>query len=406
MIARIIAFSARNPFLVVLLIAAILAGGIWATYHTPLDALPDLSDVQVIVYTPWADRSPDIVEDQVTYPIVPQLLSAPKVRAVRASTFFGFSLVYVIFEDGTDLNWARSRVLEYLSGMGGQLPSDATPRLGPDATGVGWGLEYVLIDRTGKHELAQLRTRQDWYVRYQLLAVPGVSEIAPVGAFVKQYQVTLDPDLLLAYKIPVNRVVGRIRQSNQEIGGRVVEFTGREYMVRGRGYFKSPADIEQVSLGAQPDGTPIRARAMVEKMVELPPGYHLEWSGSYKGMKRAGERLAYVIPLTLLVIFVLFYLNTLSLTKVLIVFLAVPFSLVGAFVLLDVLPCPDRGSTESLLRKPLSPAGRGACATDSQQRLAGSSSMAMSLNHASAGPPPWICKPMRPTWGTFSSDSV
>jgi Cu(I)/Ag(I) efflux system membrane protein CusA/SilA len=260
MIASIIAFSARNPFLVILLIAAIFAGGIWAIYHTPLDALPDLSDVQVIVYTPWADRSPDIVEDQVTYPLVTQLLSAPKVKAVRASSFFGFSLVYVIFEDGTDLYWARSRVLEYLSGMGGQLPTDATPQLGPDATGVGWGLEYVLIDSTGKHDLAQLRTQQDWYVRYQLLAVPGVSEIAPVGAFVKQYQVTLDPDKLLAYKIPVNRVVRRVRQSNQEVGGRVVEFTGREYMVRGRGYFKTPADIEEVSLGAQPDGTPIRVR--------------------------------------------------------------------------------------------------------------------------------------------------
>jgi Cu(I)/Ag(I) efflux system membrane protein CusA/SilA len=260
MIARLIAFSARNPLLIVLLIAAIIGGGLWAIYHTPLDALPDLSDVQVIVYTPWADRSPDLVEDQVTYPIVTQLLSAPKVKVVRASSFFGFSLVYVIFEDGTDLYWARSRVLEYLSGLTGKLPADVAPQLGPDATGVGWGLEYVLIDRSGKHDLAQLRTQQDWYVRYQLLAVPGVAEIAPIGAFVKQYQVTLDPDKLLAFKVPVNRVVRRVRQSNQEVGGRVVEFTGREYVVRGRGYFKSQADIEQVSLGAQPDGTPIRVR--------------------------------------------------------------------------------------------------------------------------------------------------
>jgi Cu(I)/Ag(I) efflux system membrane protein CusA/SilA len=260
MIAHLIAFSARNPFLIVLLIAAVLGGGIWAIYHTPLDAIPDLSDVQVIVYTPWADRSPDIVEDQVTYPIVTQLLSAPHVKAVRASSFFGFSLVYVIFEDGTDLYWARSRVLEYLSGMGGQLPPGVAPQLGPDATGVGWGLEYVLIDRTGKHDLARLRSLQDWSVQYQLRAVPGVAEVAPVGAFVKQYQVTLDPDKLLAYKVPVNRVVQRVRQSNQEVGGRVVEFTGREYMVRGRGYFETPADIEQVSLGAQADGTPIRVR--------------------------------------------------------------------------------------------------------------------------------------------------
>lgn len=260
MIARIIAFSARNPFLIALLIAIILGGGLWAIYHTPLDALPDLSDVQVIVYTPWADRSPDIVEDQVTYPIVTQLLSAPKVKAVRASSFFGFSLVYVIFEDATDLYWARSRVLEYLSGMGGQLPSAVTPQLGPDATGVGWALEYVLVDSSGKHDLAQLRTQQDWYVQYQLRAVPGVAEVASVGAFVKQYQVTLDPDKLLAFKIPVNRVVKSVRESNQEIGGRVVEFTGREYMVRGRGYVQKPADLEEVPLGAQADGTPIRVR--------------------------------------------------------------------------------------------------------------------------------------------------
>jgi Cu(I)/Ag(I) efflux system membrane protein CusA/SilA len=269
MIARLIAFSARNPFLIVLLIAVIIGGGLWAIYHTPLDALPDLSDVQVIVYTRWEDRSPDLVEDQVTYPIVTQLLSAPKVKVVRASSFFGFSLAYVIFEDGTDLYWARSRVLEYLSGLTGKLPADAAPQLGPDATGVGWALQYVLVDRTGKHDLAQLRTQQDWYVRYQLLAVPGVAEIAPVGAFVKQYQVTLDPDKLLAYKIPVNRVVQRVRKSNQEVGGRVVEFTGREYVVRGRGYVQKPADLEEVAVGAQPDGTPIRVRDL--GFVELGP---------------------------------------------------------------------------------------------------------------------------------------
>src|SRR6266478_657398 len=173
MIARIIGSSARNPFLVVLLIAAIIGGGIWAIFNTPLDAIPDLSDVQVIIYTQWEDQSPNIIEDQVTYPVVTELLSAPRVKAVRASSFFGFSLVYVIFEDGTDLYWARSRVLEYLSGMTGKLPQAATPRLGPDATGVGWGLEYVLIDRTGRHSLAQLRSLQDWQVQYQLRAVPG-----------------------------------------------------------------------------------------------------------------------------------------------------------------------------------------------------------------------------------------
>src|SRR5216684_8045655 len=260
MISRIIEFSARNPFLVILLVVSILAGGLWAIYNTPLDAIPDLSDVQVIVYTQWEDRSPDIIEDQVTYPLVTQLLSAPKVKAVRANSFFGSSLVYVIFEDGTDLYWARSRVLEYLSGMTGKLPSGVSPQLGPDATGVGWGLEYVLIDKTGKHDLAQLRSLQDWDVQYKLRAVPGVAEVAAVGGFVKQYQVTLNPDKLLAYAIPVNRVVERIRQGNQEVGGRVIEFTGSEYMVRGRGYFQNVKDIEEVSLGAQSDGTPIRVR--------------------------------------------------------------------------------------------------------------------------------------------------
>jgi len=260
MIARIIEFSARNPFLVLLLIVATIGGGLWAIFNTPLDAIPDLSDVQVIVYTEWEDRSPNIVEDQVTYPLVTQLLSAPKVKAVRASSFYGSSLIYVIFEDGTDLYWARSRVLEYMSGMAGKLPEGVAPALGPDATGVGWGLEYVLIDRTGKHSLAELRSLQDWTVQYQLRAVPGIAEVAPVGAFVKQYQVTLDPDKLLAYKIPINRVVEQVRRGNQEVGGRVLEFTGREYMVRGRGYFQDPADIEEVALGAQPDGTPIRVR--------------------------------------------------------------------------------------------------------------------------------------------------
>jgi Cu(I)/Ag(I) efflux system membrane protein CusA/SilA len=293
MIARIIEFSARNRFLIVLLIVAIVAGGLWAIYYTPLDAIPDLSDVQVIVYTKWEDQSPTVIEDQVTYSLVTELLSAPRVKAVRASSFFGFSLVYVICQDGTDLYWARSRVLEYLSGMAGKLPAGVSPQLGPDATGVGWGLEYILIDKSGKHDLAELRSLEDWNVQYQLRALPGVAEVAPVGAFVKQYQVTVDPDKLLAYKIPINRVVERVRKGNQEVGGRVLEFTGREYMVRGRGYFRQsfktapiwppPAnplgmvaelpllergfelsspmdDIGEVSLGSQADGTPIRVR--------------------------------------------------------------------------------------------------------------------------------------------------
>jgi copper/silver efflux system protein len=260
MMGRIIEFSARNAFLILLLIVVILGAGLWAVHDTPLDAIPDLSDVQVIVSTDWEDRSPNIIEDQVTYPIVTQLLSAPKVKAVRASSFYGSSLVYVIFEDGTDLYWARSRVLEYLSGMAGKLPEGVAPQLGPDATGVGWALEYALIDETGTRSLAELRSLQDWQVQYQLRSVAGVAEVASVGGFVKQYQVTIDPDKLLAYKIPISRVVEQVRRSNQEVGGRVLEFTGREYMVRGRGYFQNPADIEAVALGAQADGTPILVR--------------------------------------------------------------------------------------------------------------------------------------------------
>ncbi len=260
MIARIIEWSARNPFFVLLLSLAIVGGGLWATWHTPLDAIPDLSDVQVIVATDWEDRSPNVIEDQITYPIVTQLLSAPRVKAVRADSFYGSSLVYVIFEDGTDLYWARSRVLEYLSGMAGKLPQGVSPRLGPDATGVGWALEYALIDTSGKHSLADLRTLQDWQVQYQIRAVPGVAEVAPVGAFVKQYQVTIDPNKLLAYRIPINQVVEQIRRGNQEVGGRVLEFTGKEYMVRGRGYIRTAADIEAVALGAGPDGTPVLVR--------------------------------------------------------------------------------------------------------------------------------------------------
>ncbi len=260
MIARIIEFSARQPLLMLLLMVAAIGGGTWATLSTPLDAIPDLSDVQVIVATDWADRSPTVIEDQVTYPLVTQLLSAPKVKAVRATSFYGSSLIYVIFEDGTDLYWARSRVLEYLSGMAGKLPPGVSPALGPDATGVGWALEYALIDKTGRHSLADLRSLQDWQVQYQLRAVPGVAEVASVGGFVKQYQVTIDPDKLQAHKISINQVVERIRRSNQETGGRVLEFTGREYMVRGRGYLRTPADLETVALGAEPDGTPILVR--------------------------------------------------------------------------------------------------------------------------------------------------
>ncbi len=257
MIEKLIAFSARNAFIVVLLIVAIVGGGIWAIHNTPIDAIPDLSDVQVIVSADWEGRSPTLVEDQVVYPIVTALISAPKVKVVRGFSYFDVGFVYVIFEDGTDPYWARSRVLEYLNGLQGRLPAGVQPVLGPDATGVGWGFEYVLVDRTGKHDLSQLRTLNDWYVQYWLRSVRGVAEVAPVGGYVKQYQIEIDPNALLSYNLPLDRVVDTVRKSNNDVGGRVVEWTGREYMVRGRGYIQNVADVEQVSLGAKPDGTPI-----------------------------------------------------------------------------------------------------------------------------------------------------
>ena len=257
MIEKLIAFSARNAFVVVLLIVAIVGGGIWAIRETPIDAIPDLSDVQVIVSANWEGRSPTLVEDQVVYPIVTALISAPRVKVVRGFSYFDVGFVYVIFEDGTDPYWARSRVLEYVNGLQGRLPAGVQPVLGPDATGVGWGFEYALVDRTGAHDLARLRTLNDWYVQYWLRSVRGVAEVAPFGGYVKQYQIEIDPNALLSYGVPLDRVVDAVRRSNNDVGGRVVEWTGREYMVRGRGYIESVADVEQVSLGAKPDGTPI-----------------------------------------------------------------------------------------------------------------------------------------------------
>ena len=260
MIEKIIAWSARNKFYVFLGTLFAVAWGIWAAYNTPLDAIPDLSDVQVIVFAEWKGRSPDLVEDQVTYPVVTALLSAPQVKVVRGYSFFGLSFVYIIFEDGTDIYWARSRVLEYMQGVLGNLPAGVTPTLGPDATGVGWAFEYALVDKSGRHDLSELRTLQDWYVRYWLASVPGVSEVASVGGFVKQYQVDLDPNRLLAYNLPVNRVIDAIRRSNNDVGGRVVEFSGREYMVRGLGYIRNVADIEEIAVGTNENGTPIYVR--------------------------------------------------------------------------------------------------------------------------------------------------
>ncbi|HET9275905.1 MAG TPA: efflux RND transporter permease subunit, partial [Gemmatimonadales bacterium] len=258
MLKRIIDWSAGNVLLVLLLTAGAIAGGIWALSRTPLEALPDLSDVQVIVQAEYNEQAPRIVEDQVTYPIAAEMLKVPGSRTVRGYSFFGISFVYVIFEDGTDLYWARSRVLEYLSGIKGKLPASVTPTLGPDATGLGWVYQYVLEDTTGRMSLAELRSIQDWSLRYALTAVPGVSEVAAVGGFEKQYQVDLDPAKLLGYRMPITTVMAAIQNANADIGAMVVELTEREYMVRGLGYLKSLADIENVVVGATQDGTPIR----------------------------------------------------------------------------------------------------------------------------------------------------
>ncbi len=256
MISRIIAWSIQNRFLVLLATAALIGAGVWAIRTTPLDAIPDLSDVQVIIQTDFREQAPQIVEDQITYPVASEMLKVPGARVVRAFSFFGLSLVYVIFEDGTDIYWARSRVLEYLNGIRQQLPSGVEPTLGPDATGVGWVFEYTL--ESDSLDLAELRTLQDWYIRYQLTAVPGVSEVASLGGFVKQYQVEVIPERLRAFNIPVTRVTQAIGAHNVDIGARVLEMGGREYMIRGLGYLEGIEDIENVSVGSTPNGTPIR----------------------------------------------------------------------------------------------------------------------------------------------------
>ena len=259
MIEKIIEGSAKNKFFVFLMVIFLSAWGIWALKNTPLDAIPDLSDVQVIVYTPWMGRNPTVMEDQVTYPIVTTMISAPKVKSVRGFSDFGFSYVYIIFEDGVDIYWARSRVLEYLNQVSGRLPRGVTPTLGPDASGVGWVFQYALIDESKKYDLAQLRSLQDWYLRYQIGSVEGVAEVASVGGFVRQYQVNLDPNKLAAYRLPVKSVVDAIRMSNNDVGGRSVELSGAEYMVRGRGYIRSIKDIEMITVGGE-RGTPILVR--------------------------------------------------------------------------------------------------------------------------------------------------
>jgi Cu(I)/Ag(I) efflux system membrane protein CusA/SilA len=258
-VARVIAFCAANRLLTLLLVAAAAAWGFVALSRTPLDAIPDLSDVQVIVYAEWPGRSPDLVEDQITYPISATLLAAPRIQAVRGQSMFGVSLVYAIFEDGTDLYWARSRVLEYLDTARSRLPAGVSPTIGPDATGVGWVFEYALVDRSGGHDLAQLRSFQDWHLRYALASVPGVAEVASVGGFVREYQVNVDPNALASRGLSLEQVVDAVRASNGDTGGGVIEVGGHEQVIRGRGYVRRAADLESVAVASR-NGTPIQVR--------------------------------------------------------------------------------------------------------------------------------------------------
>ncbi len=257
MIAEIIRWSVNNRFLVLLLTAILIGWGIYSIKNTPLDAIPDLSDVQVIIKTSYPGQAPQVVEDQVTYPLTTTMLSVPKATTVRGYSFFGDSYVYVLFEDGTDLYWARSRVLEYLSQVQSRLPAAATPALGPDATGVGWVYEYALVDRSGKHDISQLRSLQDWFLKFELQTVQGVSEVATIGGMVKQYQVVVDPDRLRAYGIPLSKVKNAIQQGNQEVGGSVIEMAEAEYMVRATGYIKGVEQLRQIPIGINANGTPI-----------------------------------------------------------------------------------------------------------------------------------------------------
>ncbi len=260
MINKIIDFSANHKFMVLILIAVAAIFGVHSLMNTKLDAIPDLSDTQVIVYGKW-DRSPDIIEDQVTYPITSALLGMPKVKDIRGFSDFGYSYIYIIFDEGTDIYWARSRTLEYLSSITPKLPKGVSIELAKDATAVGWVYQYALVDETGQYSLEQMRSYQDWYLRYALQAVPGVAEVVPVGGFVREYQINIDPNRLLAYKLPINMVTDAIKKSNNEVGARLIEFSGREYMVRGKGYIKSLDDIGNIVVMTNPQsGTPVRVK--------------------------------------------------------------------------------------------------------------------------------------------------
>ena len=299
MIRAIIDASLRERFLVIVAAVLVVAAGVWALRHLPLDAIPDLSDVQVIVFTEYPGQAPQLVEDQVTYPLTMAMLAVPGASVVRGYSFFGISFVYIIFEDGTDMYWARSRVLEYLNYVSSRLPAGASPSLGPDATGVGWVYEYALVDRTGKHDLAELRSLQDWYLRYPLQTVPGVAEVASVGGFVKQYQVEVDPNVLLAYNITLSSVKRAIQRSNQDVGGRLIEMAETEYMVRGLGYIQGIDDLKQIPVGVDVEGTPIRLEdvASIHLGPELRRGLaELDGEGEVAGgvvvMRYGGNALA------------------------------------------------------------------------------------------------------------------
>src|SRR5512138_2824131 len=267
MLKGIIDFSLKNKFVVLLGTVALVLGGVYAVKNIPLDAIPDLSDVQVIIYTEWPGQAPQIVQDQVTYPITTKMLSVPKAKVVRGYSFFGFSFVYVIFADGTDPYWARSRVLEYLSGQGAQLPKNVTPTLGPDATGVGWAFMYS-INSTNR-DLAELRSMQDWYLRYQLASVEGVSEVASVGGFVKQYQITVDPAKLRAYNLSVSELAMAVKRGNGEVGGRSIELSEKEFILRVRGYVEKLEDLRKIAVGVGDKGVPILLKQVAN--VELGP---------------------------------------------------------------------------------------------------------------------------------------
>jgi copper/silver efflux system protein len=300
-IAKIIELSARNKFFVFLMVFFGIVWGYWALKNTPLDAIPDLSDTQVIIYTEWAGRSPDLVEDQITYPISSTLLAAPRVQVVRGFSYLGSSFIYVIFEEGTDIYWARSRVLEYLQSVRNKLPPNVNPVLGPDATSLGWGFSYAVIDEKGNLDLAQLRSLQDWNIKLALESVPGVSQVASVGGFVKQYQITVDPNRLLAFNLPMTTIIEAVRRSNLDVEGRVIEFSGIEYMVRGRGYLKNVRDLENIAVGTNGAGTPIYLRdvARIQLGPEIRRGVaDLDGKGEVAGgivVVRFGENVLNVI---------------------------------------------------------------------------------------------------------------